>query len=224
MHRHLSGRAAAALLAVALAGSATAAFAQAATAGKKPLVQRILQIQQGEIEAVTRSVVERPAMQLLQEAAIAMQQTVPPDKREAMGKQIEAEFKRYVDEAYPLARERALRVAPQTIGAVLEEKFTEEELRQLLAWLESPVQRKFQQAGSEMRTAFIRRLAQEAQPVVDPKLQALDGRLRSILGIPAAAAGASGAADAGGNAGARPRPARPASPTPAPAPSPAASR
>ena len=208
MTRRPMRRIAAFVMAAALSGALAPALAQQAPAGKKALVQRLLQIQQPEIETVTRSVVERPAMQQLQEFAVAMQQMVPPDKREAMAKQVEAEFKRYMDEAYPLARERALRIVPQTIGTILEEKFTEEELRQLLAWLESPVQRKFQQMGSEMRTSFIRKLAQEAQPVVDPKLQALDARLRAILGVTAPSGGASAPAEAGG-AGTRPQPARP---------------
>ena len=56
---------------------------------------------------------------------------VPADKREAIGKAIEADVKKYVEEATPLVRERAVKLAPSTIGAVLEEKFTEDELKQL---------------------------------------------------------------------------------------------
>ena len=153
---------------------------------KKELVQKILQLQQAELESVARSVVERPAAQMMQEAGLAMQRQVPNDKREATGKAIEAEVKKYVDEAYPLARERALRVAPTTIGAVLEDKMSEDELKQLLAWLESPANQKYQQLGPEMRNAFMKKLLAESQPVVDPKLQALDGRVRSILGLPPA--------------------------------------
>ncbi|MGZ5158818.1 MAG: DUF2059 domain-containing protein [Caldimonas sp.] len=184
------------LLALALATGATA---QSAT--KKELVQKVLQLQQTEIENVARSVVERPAAQMMQEAGLAMQRQVPPDKREAMGKAIEAEVKKYVDEAYPLARERALRVAPSTIGAALEEKLTEDDLKQIVAWLESPVNKKYQQLGPEMRNAFIQKLLAEARPVVDPKVQALDGRIRVILGVPPATPPASAAA-----------PARPAAP------------
>jgi len=169
-----------------LAAVALVTAAAAQGAGKKELVQKILQIQQTEIEGVARSVVERPAAFMMQEAAAAMQRQVPADKREAMGKAIEAEVKKYVDEAYPLARERALRLAPSTIGAALEEKMTEDELRQLAAFLESPVNKKFQQIGPEMRNAFIQKLVVEARPVVDPKVQALDARIRVVLGVPQA--------------------------------------
>ena len=84
--------------------------------------------------------------QLMQDAGRFLQQQVPADRREAIGKQIEADVRRYVDETVPLVRERAIKLAPSTIGAQLEQKFTEDELRQLLAWFESPVNKKFQQS------------------------------------------------------------------------------
>lgn len=169
---------------------ATSAEAQGST--KKELVQRILQIQQVEIEAVARTVVERPAAQMMQEASVALRQ-VAPDKREALGKALEAEAKKYIDESYPLVRERAVRIAPATIGAVLEEKLSDDELKQLLAWLESPANKKYQQLGPDMRNSFIQKLLADARPVVDPKLQALEARARVILGMPAAAGAASAA-------------------------------
>ncbi|MEP7302903.1 MAG: hypothetical protein ABI699_15430 [Caldimonas sp.] len=182
--------------ALAVAGSASA---QGTT--KKELAQKVLQIQQAEIESVARSIVERPAAQMMQEAGLAMQRQVAPDKREAMGKAIEAEVKKYIDEAFPLVRERAVRIAPSTIGATLEEKLSEDELKQLVAWLESPVYKKYQALGPDMRNGFIQKLLADARPVVDPKVQALDGRLRAIFGVPPATPGASAAA-----------PARPAAP------------
>jgi hypothetical protein len=163
---------------------------------KKELVQRVLQAQQAEIESVSRSIVERPAAQMMQEAGLAMQRQVPADKREAIGKSIETEVKKYVEESYPLVRERALKLAPTTIGAILEEKMTEDELKQLLGWLESPANKKFQQLGPEMRNGFIQKVLADAGPVVDPKIRALDARIRVILGVPPAPAAPTGASAA----------------------------
>jgi flagellum-specific peptidoglycan hydrolase FlgJ len=163
-------------------GLATGATAQSSST-KKALVQRVLQSQQAEIENVAHSIVERPAAQMMQRAARAIQ-AAPADKREALGKAVEAEAHKYVDEAYPLVRERAMRIAPATVGAVLEAKMSEDELKQLVAWLDSPVSKKYQQLSAEMRDAFVDKLLAEAQPVVDPKLQALDARIRAILSVP----------------------------------------
>jgi hypothetical protein len=164
-------------------GLATTAAAQSAT--KKALVQRVLQSQQSEIENVARTIVERPASQMMQQATRAIQ-AAPADKRDALGHAVETEVHKYVDEAYPLVRERALRIAPATVGAVLEQKMSEDELKQFVAWLDSPVAKKYQQLSVEMREAFVDKLLAEAQPVVDPKLQALDAKIRAILTVPAA--------------------------------------
>ena len=179
-------------LAVALASGATAQTTTTTTTpttpsspAKKELVQKILVLQQPEIENVARSIVERPAAQMMQEAGLAMQRQVPPEKREAMGKAIEAEVKKYIEEAYPLVRERAVRLAPSTLGAALEEKFSEDELKQLLAWLESPVNKKFQTLGP-VRNAFVQKVLAESVAAVDPKVGALDARIRVILGVPPA--------------------------------------
>ncbi|MDQ6629763.1 MAG: DUF2059 domain-containing protein [Pseudomonadota bacterium] len=158
---------------------------------KKELVQKILAYQQAEIESLARGMVERPAAQMMQEAGLAMQRQVAPDKREAVGRAIETEVKKYVEEAYPLVRERAIRAAPPTIGVTLEEKMSEDELKQLVVWLDSPVNKKYQQLGPEMRNAFIQKLVADAGPLVDPKVMALSARIRVILGLPPAAAAAS---------------------------------
>jgi len=171
---------------------------------KKELVQKILQMQQMEIESVARSIVERPAAQMMQEAGLAMQRQVAPDKREAMGRAIEAEVKKYVDESYPLVRERAIRLAPSTLGVALEEKFNEDELKQVLAWLESPVNKKFQQLAPA-RNAFVQKVLAESIAAVDPKVGALDARIRVILGVPPASQG-----PAASGPQARPAPAGPA--------------
>lgn len=171
------------MITAALAFFAAATLAQAET--KKDLVQKVLLLEQPLIENISRSIVERPAAQLLQAAGQALQTQVPADKREAVGKSVQADVKKYVDEATPLLRERAIKLAPSTFGVALEEKFTEAELKQLIAWLESPVNKKFQQNVPELQNAFTQKLIAEAGPLLDPKLLALQRKLQATLGVPA---------------------------------------
>jgi uncharacterized protein len=180
-----------ATLAAALLAGAVLAHAQAPSA-KKELVAKLLQMQQSGIEAMSRALVERPASQMLQEAGRIVQTRVAADKRDGVGKSIEASVKKYVDEAAPLLRERAVRLAPSTLGAALEEKFSEEELRQLIAWLDSPLNKKYTQVGPQMQNEFVRKLMAEAGPLIDPKLQALNENIGNALraGVDAGAAGA----------------------------------
>jgi hypothetical protein len=180
-----------ALVVAALLVGATCAHAQGNA--KKDLVAKVLQTQQGGIENIARGIVERPAFQMLQAAGPLVGQ-LPADKREAAGKAIEAEVRKYVDEATPVLRQRAIQLAPASFGAALEEKFSEDELRQLLAWLESPVNRKYQQALPELQDNFVKKLIAEGGPLIDPKLQALQDRVRGECAPRAARGDAGGAA------------------------------
>jgi hypothetical protein len=162
-----------------------ATVAQAQTsASKKELIARILVLQQPAIEQTAQTLVERPAAQLQQQAGIAMQTRVAPEKREAMAKLIQDDLKKYVDEAAPLVRQQAVKLAPSTIGALLEEKFTEEELKQLIAIIESPVNRKYAQMGGEFQKALGEKLVAQTQPIVEPKVKALEQAVIKHLGLP----------------------------------------
>jgi hypothetical protein len=154
-----------------------------------------MRLQQSDVEGFARTVVERPAAQMMREAGMALQQqAAPQEKREAAARAIEAEVKKYVEEAYPIVRDRALKLAPSTIGPVFEAKMTEDELKQLITWLESPTAKKYQSLAVDLRNNFSQKLVAEMPPILDPKLMALDGRIRTILGVPPAGASAGPAA------------------------------
>jgi len=154
------------------------------SAAKKELVAKMLQLQQPFIETMARSLTERPALLLLQQADIALQTQVAPEKRVSIAKEIQADVKKYVDDAVPLVRQRAIKLAPSTVGALLEEKFTEEELTQLIAIIESPVNRKFLQMNGEMQKALGDKLVAEMQATIDPKVKVLQQSVAKRLGVP----------------------------------------
>lgn len=175
------------LLLVALLALAGVAGAQS-TASKKELVTKMLQLQQPGIEQAAQALTERPAAQLMQQAGLALQSRVAPDKREAIAKEIEADVKKYMDEAVPLVRERAVKLAPATIGTLLDEKFTEDELKQLIAIIESPVNRKYAQMSGAMQKVLVDKLVIEMQGTIDPKVKTLEQSIAKRLGLPASSA------------------------------------
>lgn len=163
------------------------------TSTKKELVNKVLLLQQPAIEQAAQALAERPAAQMMQQAGIALQSQVAADKREAIAKEIQADVKKYVDETVPMVRERAVKIAPTTVGALLEEKFSEEELKQLIAIIESPVNRKFLQLGGDMQKALLDKLIAETQASVEPKVRALEQSIGKRLGLSAPAAAAASA-------------------------------
>ena len=184
--------------AVATLSFSSAVFAQAAPSSpaKKELVSKVLLLQQGAIEGIATQLAQQPAAQLMQGASMALQTKVAPEKREAIAKEIQADLKKYVDEAVPLLRANAVKLAPSTIGVLLEDKFTEEELKQLIAIMESPVNRKFAQMNGELQKSLGEKLVAESRGVIEPKIKALDVTIAKRLGLPIAATSPAGAASA----------------------------
>lgn len=153
------------------------------SAAKKDLVAKILQLQQPGIETAARSLAEQPAATMVQQAGMALQSRVPVDKREAVAKDMQADLKKYLDEAVPLLTERALKLAPSTVGVLLDEKFTEQELKELIAIMVSPVNRKFIALGGEMQKVLIEKLVADTQEVIIPKVKVLELSLSKRLGV-----------------------------------------
>lgn len=182
------------IIALALALAASAAAQAQSTPAKKELVARILKVQQPGIEATARSLVEQPALELMENAAGALPARVAKDKQEAVAKEIQADVRKYVDEAFPVVRDRAVKLAPTTIGALLEEKFSEDELKQVLAIMESPVFSRFQRMGDEMQKALSEKVVADTRATIEPKVRTLEQTVAKRLGITAAAPAASGAA------------------------------
>jgi len=178
------------VLVMAAALAATSLVHAQTSPAKKELVAKVLKLQQPGIEAMARGMAEQPAMQMMQQAGAALQR-LPAERRDAVARDIEADMRKYAEETVPLVRERAVKLAPSTIGPLLEERFTEDELKQVIAILESPVNRKFQGMAPDMQRAIGEKLIAEVRPLVEPKLRALDQSVGKRLGMtPPAAASA----------------------------------
>jgi uncharacterized protein len=182
-----------ALLLGAILSSTALAQAPTPSAAKKELVAKVLQLQQPNIDGMARTVLEQPAMQVMQQVNFILAQRVPTDKRDALAREIEGDLRKYVEESLPMMRERASKLAPTTVGVVLEEKMSEEELKQVVAMLESPTVRKYQSLLGEMQRSFLEKLVAETRPTVQPRVQAMQQsvarRLAPYTGAASAPAG-----------------------------------
>jgi uncharacterized protein len=182
------------VIALAVAG-VTTVHAQS-TPAKKDLAARILKAQNAGIEAMARSLVEQPAVELLGNAGNVLPTRVPKEKQDAVAKEIQGDVQKYLDEAVPVIQARAVKLAPTTIGSMLEEKFTEDELKQILGIIESPVYSKFQRMGDEMQKSLTEKLVADTRPTIEPKLRALEQSVAKRLGITTPAAAGAGPARA----------------------------
>jgi folate-dependent tRNA-U54 methylase TrmFO/GidA len=167
----------AAAAAAVLMSTALSAHAQT----KKELVQKLISIQQASLESTAKGLAEAPARQLVAAAQPILAQGVAPEKREATAKLVDAEIKKYLDAAGPIVRASTIKMSQGAISSAIDEKFTEDELKQLVVMLDSPVLKKYQTVLPDLSKALVEQVVQDARPQVDPKLQAAQEAIRKIL-------------------------------------------
>jgi hypothetical protein len=168
------------LAAALLVAASTLAHAETSPA-KKELVNKVLQLQRPIVETQVRGLAERPAAGIMQSVNAVIQQRVPLEKREALIREVQADVRKFVDESTPILRDGAVRLLPSTTGVVLESKFSEAELKQLVGVLESPAFRKYQQTNEEMFRSLAEKLGPEVRSEMEPKLKALEATIRKKL-------------------------------------------
>jgi hypothetical protein len=169
-----------ALLTVALAGGSMAAMAQ----DKATLIKQFIDIQRPGIESLARGLVEQSSAPIAQAGSQYLQTQVPEAKRESAAKAADAELKKYFDDAYPIVRDKAVQLAPGALTPLLEQNFSEDELKQLLAWINSPLSKKYQDLNPKMQTALTEKLVGETRATIEPKMHALDENVAKALGAP----------------------------------------
>ncbi|MGZ8273036.1 MAG: DUF2059 domain-containing protein [Burkholderiaceae bacterium] len=200
---HLIG----ALVAVALAVAVHPASAQGAapapaapakkdsapvSAAKKELVRKALQLQQPGIESVGTGMANQAAGQVMQLAGPGIARA-PEEKRRALVAELQGEVRKFQGEVAPILRASATKWAPSTLGTTLEEKFSEEELKVLIAWLESPVSRKYQEVTPEAQQALSQKIVTETRAQIEPKLKALEQAMIARINASSAPAAGSSA-------------------------------
>jgi len=171
---------AALVLAAGHAGAATpAAPAPAATAAippaKQALIDKILKL--WNIDSIGQSMLQAPVGDAVQQARAVLQGRASAEKRDAAMTDIVNEAQQFMNETAPLTRASADKLIPTTIAPLLAERFNEDELRQLVALLESPVKKKFEAMVPEMQKSLGEKVANDMGPVVNPKLQGLKERI-----------------------------------------------
>jgi hypothetical protein len=188
---------------LALLTTALAASSMAMAQDKAPLIKQFIELQRPGIESLARGLVEQSSAPIAQAGSAYLQTQVPADKREAAAKAADAELKKYFDESYPIVRDKAVALAPDALGPLMDQSFTADELKQLVAWISSPLSKKYQELNPKMQTALTEKLVAETRSTIEPKMKTLDENVAKALGAPVG--------------GAAPAASRPAPPAKAPA-------
>jgi hypothetical protein len=163
-------------VAVAVMTMAVAASAQTAISpAKEKLVQRVLQL--WHVENVGLLMLQEPVAESLRQSRSLMQGRASTERQEAAMKDINEDARKFFEEATPVVSASAQKLIPSTVAPLLAEKFTEEELRQIIAILESPVKSKFEALIPQMQKALGEKIAADTAAKINPKLEDLKQRI-----------------------------------------------
>jgi hypothetical protein len=164
-------------LATMIAALAIGSSVQAAQvpAAKQELVNRVLQL--WHPETIGESMLQQPVGDAVQQARVVLQGRAVPEKRDAAMKDILSDARQFMDENRPAAHASAQKVVGTTVAPMLAERFTEEELRQIIAILESPVKKKFEAMVPELQKKLGEGVAADTRATMDPKLKELQERI-----------------------------------------------
>ena len=173
------------------AQAATPASAPAAAAAPAPaaidpekqkLITQILAVWHPENAVI--SMLQRPAVDAIEKSRIALQQNkLPPEKLDATMKDITGDVQKYVDTASPPVAASARKSLPTTAVPMLAQNFTVDELRQLLALLQSPVRGKFEKLIPQIDQAIGKKVQDEVGADVNKQIQTLNESVGTKLRV-----------------------------------------
>jgi len=164
------------LLLLALASACAGAYAAAPVPpAKQALVDKVLKL--WNPDNIGQQMLQAPVADAVQQARAMLQGRAAPEKRDAAMNDIIGEAKQFMAEATPLTKASADKLIPATIAPLLAERYTEDELKQLIAILESPVKKKFEAMLPEMQKTLGEGVATDTRAVIDPKLQGLKEKI-----------------------------------------------
>ena len=151
-------------------------------AEKQKAIDRILanvHPENGVIQAL-----QRPAVEAMQKSMIAMQtQHVPKERMDKAMKDIAADVQHYVEISTPVVTASAKKLTNQTVGPLLAQNFSADELRQLAAIFESPVKAKFDKLIPQLEVAVGDKVTADVGPAINKNIQALTESVGTKLRI-----------------------------------------
>jgi hypothetical protein len=158
-----------------LAAGAHAEGMNGVPSAKQALVQRVLD--KMGLESVGLQMLQAPVADMLRQSRVVVQSRVPADKQDATMKDITAEATKFVEQETPALRTSTHAIVQSSVAPLLAQKFSEDELKQLAAILESPVLAKFESVVPEMKKAVGENVAKANAAQIQPKMTELQNRV-----------------------------------------------
>ncbi len=151
---------------------------------KRDLAIRIITAQDGpEMNRMTEQLAASATQQLVGKWNPALG-TMPADKRQKAAASLDAELRKFNDDTFKLINAQAIKMRSDSLAASYIERFSEDELKQLLALMEAPVFKKYQTLAPELGNDYIKGIVDGTRTAVESRGKAFDTAAAKIVGIP----------------------------------------
>lgn len=157
------------------------------TDAKRALAVRVVAAQEGpEMTRMLSQLADSATMQIIggwEERVAAL----PEAKQQAAVAAIEAELKKFNEDALKLITAQAAKVRANGLVAAYAERFSEDELKQLVALMEAPVFKKYQAAAPELVNVYLKAIGDGTRTDVVARSKVFDAAAAKIVGSAPAA-------------------------------------
>ena len=181
------------LLAVlAFAGLALSVTVQAQTADSKlEWATKAVALQQGpELDRLIGQLAESSSQDVVQSWGVKMRANVPDAQLEKAAQSLNVELKKYNDDVSKIIKSKVNKASADSLIPVYMERFSLDELKQLVAFFESPAVKKYQAAAPALGNAFVNQLIMETRADVAVRARQFDDSALKIVGTTPKAAAA----------------------------------
>ena len=148
------------LTAIALSSVVVLSPVNAQTADPKlEWATKAVALQQGpELERLVNQLADSAAQDVLQAWAPKLQANVSKEKMEQARESLNRELKKYFDDVYKSINSKTTKVSTDALVPAYMQRFSLEELKQLVGFFESAAVKKYQAAAPELGNVFVQQL------------------------------------------------------------------
>ena len=144
----------------------TAAISQAVDP-KLEWATKAVALQQGpELDRLIGQLAESASQDILQNWITKLRSDVPKARQEQAAESLNLELKKFYDDVSKTIKSKVGKVSTETLIPAYMEKFSLDELKQLVAFFESPVIKKYQTVSPELGSIFVGQLVSETRAEV----------------------------------------------------------
>lgn len=165
-----------------IAAALLAPLAAQAQDAKRALAVKLASLQiKNDGEALTEQLLQSAAMPIIQSWSMRLDETVPPARQKDVRDKLDVELKKFVDGTRKTVDAQVSKLAEGALVPVYMEKFSEEELRTIVTYLESPVSGKFMTVAADATNAWAKKVVESTKTSVENSAKGFDSAASKIV-------------------------------------------